>query len=144
LNLALGGTQANAAATDPVISTDGSVIAFSSGASNFVLNDTNNARDIFAITTGQTDAPLIVLPGLPAAQLGQPYVASATAVGGSKPLFWAVAAGQLPPGISLDPLTGTLSGLPVAAGEFQFTLLVMDNASPRRMASKRVTLVVKP
>lgn len=144
VSLALGGTQPNAAATAPVISADGSVIAFSSAATNFVLNDTNNARDIFAVTTGRTDAPLIVLPELPAAQLGQPYLATPTAIGGTKPLFWVIAAGQLPFGISLDPLTGAISGLPVAPGEFHFTLLVMDNAAPRRIASKRVTLVVRP
>jgi len=144
ISLALGGTQPNAAASDSVISADGSVIAFSSAASNFVLNDTNNARDIFAVATGRTDAPLIVFPGPPAARLGQPYAATPRAVGGTKPLFWAIAAGLLPPGISLDPLTGALSGLPVTPGEFHFTLLVMDNATPRRLASKRVRLVVVP
>jgi Tol biopolymer transport system component len=41
------GGQANGASARPAISRDGSVVAFSSGASNLVAGDTNNQSDVF-------------------------------------------------------------------------------------------------
>jgi hypothetical protein len=41
------GSQSNAAAENPWLSTDGSVIVFASNGSNLVNNDTNGKKDIF-------------------------------------------------------------------------------------------------
>ena len=48
LSVALGGGVGNGSSEAPVISADGSTVAYESEASNLVPDDTNKARDIFA------------------------------------------------------------------------------------------------
>lgn len=53
------------------------------------------------------------------------------AVGGQVPLTWTVALGLLPPGLTLNPTTGVLSGIPLVAGTFNVEIAVTDsNISP--------------
>lgn len=47
VSVASDGNEANRFSIDPAISADGRVIAFISGASNLVADDTNNLRDVF-------------------------------------------------------------------------------------------------
>src|SRR5262249_48322550 len=47
ISVATGGEQANSLSEDPVISSDGRFVAFTSYATNLVPNDTNNEADIF-------------------------------------------------------------------------------------------------
>jgi len=49
-----------------------------------------------------------------------------TATGGIPIYNWAISAGALPPGLSLDPFTGVLSGTPATSGIFNFTICVTD------------------
>ena len=142
LSLGLGGINPDGESVDPAISLDGTVVVFSSFATNLVPNDTNDARDIFLVTTGITDPPLIVVSRLPAAREGVPYQASLRAVGGTPPLFWIVEEGVLPSGLFLDPGTGALSGIPQEPGRFRFTVLVMDGDRPMRRGRKTLTLEV--
>jgi uncharacterized protein (TIGR03437 family) len=69
---------------------------------------------------------------LPDGKVGVSYTQGLTATGGTPPYKWAVAAGQLPPGIALTEgvLLGNsdLSGIPTAAGTFNFQLQVTDSA----------------
>ncbi len=51
INLDDTGTQANNQSDQPAISADGRYITYHSGASNLVLDDTNNASDIFVYDT---------------------------------------------------------------------------------------------
>uniref|UniRef100_A0A832HZT5 FlgD/Vpr Ig-like domain-containing protein n=1 Tax=Eiseniibacteriota bacterium TaxID=2212470 RepID=A0A832HZT5_UNCEI len=71
--------------------------------------------------------PIAVTPGaLAPATAGEPYAASLAAAGGSAPYCWAVTAGALPPGLALDRASGALSGTPLAAGSFSFTVSATD------------------
>jgi Tol biopolymer transport system component len=56
ISVATGGAQANAESRSPVMSADGSCVAFASFASNLVSGDTNGAWDIFIhdLATGAT------------------------------------------------------------------------------------------
>ncbi len=47
--------------------------------------------------------------------------------GGPSPYTWAIVGGQMPSGITLDPLTGQIAGTPRDRGDFVFTLQVIDN-----------------
>ncbi|MGH9799819.1 MAG: Ig domain-containing protein, partial [Blastocatellia bacterium] len=46
--------------------------------------------------------------------------------GGVNTITWSVSAGNLPPGLSLNPTSGGLSGIPTAAGIFNFTARATD------------------
>jgi len=144
LSLGMGGINPDSESFDTAMSLDGTTIAFTSAASNLVANDTGKTSDIFLVTTGISDPPIIVVSTLPAPRRGTPYAAALAAVGGTPPLFWTLTEGALPPGLFLDPSTGTLSGLPQRAGSYSFTVSVMDSDRPTRQASRTLTLVVKP
>jgi hypothetical protein len=68
--------------------------------------------------------------GLPGATLGTAYATALTATGGTSPYTWAVTSGTLPPGLSLNASTGSISGTPVLTGTFGFTAQVTDSTSP--------------
>ncbi len=55
-----------------------------------------------------------------------PYTASLSASGGQQPYAFTITAGALPSGLALDSTTGLISGTPVAAGNFPFTVQVKD------------------
>ena len=143
LSLGLDGINPNAESFDAAISQDGSTIAFTSSASNLALNDTNSTTDVFLITTGQLDPPMIVLSRLPATRAGAAYSAPLLTVGGTPPLTFSLSSGSLPPGIFLDSRSGRLVGMPQRAGRFQFTVAVMDADRPARLTRRTFTLLVK-
>ncbi len=144
LSLGMGGINPNGESLDATMSLDGTTIAFSSDATNLIASDTNSAGDVFVVSTGISDPPIIVVSTLPAPRRATPYAASLAAVGGTPPFFWTLTQGVLPPGLFLDPSAGTLSGVPQKAGSYTFTVLVMDSDRPTRQASRTLTLVVKP
>ena len=69
---------------------------------------------------------LLVGGSLPLGTVNKVYNAALTVRGGSAPYNFSVKAGSLPPGVSLSPGTGTISGKPVAPGIYQFEVSVTD------------------
>ncbi len=101
--------------------------------------DRNNRRDwdSGAASIGQLNPNLIVPfiePGLgirspmdlPLAHQNEPYQYTLEAGGGMEPYVWAVSEKELPAGLSLDPLTGEISGVAVSTGTASFTVEVTD------------------
>ena len=72
---------------------------------------------------------------------GEPYPERRVVVQGAAP-FTAVAAGDLPPGMAFDPVTGILSGTPSANGSFVFTVSADDGTAAE--ISKSYTLQIAP
>ncbi len=89
------------------------------------------AGQTFTITEGAagTSNPLAILtsPALPSGFTGVAYSAALNASGGQPPYTWS-ASGSLPPGLTLNPSTGAISGTPSTAGNFAFSTTVRDTA----------------
>ena len=113
---------------------------FSVFASDFVGASDSNS---YTLTVG---APTISLsPGsLPAGALGTAYSQSLLAFGGTAPYAFSLS-GVLPSGITLTP-TGLLSGTPLAAGSYTFSVNVTDSTTGNgpHTASISRTLVIAP
>jgi hypothetical protein len=101
----------------------------------------DDAPDGEAIITYTPVAPIAVTTtSLAAATLGQAYSAALAATGGVPPYTWAVTAGSLPTGLSLDPATGIISGTPAVPGTGAFTAGVTDSESPPMSASQALSI----
>ena len=77
--------------------------------------DLNNATGSQAYTIVIGTNSLVITPGsLPNATQGLQYNQTLSASGGSAPYTYSVSAGSLPAGLSLDPSSGALTGVPTA------------------------------
>ncbi len=86
---------------------------------------------------------LLVITGvspLPSGLTGSPYSSTFTASGGVPPYTWALAAGTLPPGLTLSS-AGVLSGTPTTAGTFNFSVTASDNSVTTPARPFQVTIV---
>jgi len=81
----------------------------------------------------------VTTTSLPGATLGARYAAPMLAAGGTTRYTWSVADRWLPPGLSLSP-AGVISGSPVLAGTFDFTVRAADPAGDTAAASLSVTV----
>jgi aminopeptidase N len=68
-----------------------------------------------------------------------PYTDTLIAKGGTPPYFWS---GTLPYNLTLDSLTGIISGVPADTGTFNCSVLVKDSSSPQKSNTKTLTLKV--
>jgi FtsP/CotA-like multicopper oxidase with cupredoxin domain len=84
--------------------------------------------------------PAITTTALPGGIVGTPYSQTLAATGGIAPLSWALSAGALPAGLTLNPATGVIAGTPTAAGSFSFTVQLSDAAG--RSATQPLGIVV--
>lgn len=77
---------------------------------------------------------------LPLAYTRQTNEIPLQAVDGEPPYRWSLTNGMLPQGMTLDTMTGKLTGMPSEPGVFPFTVAVTDSAVPPRTVSKGLTL----
>jgi hypothetical protein len=89
-------------------------------------------------------APMTVTTtSLPAAVSSQPYSTMLQATGGIAPYQWAVDAGALPPGLTLDGTTGTISGTAAKRGTWSFTIKATDSAAQPSSATQVLSIQVR-
>ncbi|WP_316837546.1 MBG domain-containing protein [Pedobacter nutrimenti] len=98
-----------------------------SGAFNFTITST----DAVSFTGSQAYTVTILIPtivlnpaSLPNGSLNSAYSQAITASGGTAPYSYTISSGSLPPGINL--LSGTLSGTPTTAGDYNFVVKATD------------------
>ena len=98
----------------------------------------------FTITAGDADgcrgsrpySIVIAAPGCPVITLtpgtlapgvtGSAYAQSVAGTGGTAPYTYLVSSGALPTGLTLNPATGVISGVPLQPGLFSFTIRPTD------------------
>ncbi len=78
-----------------------------------------------SVPSSQTPAqPVSMQTVLPGASVGSSYHGVLSVGGGRPPYSFDVSRGDLPPGLVLNSLTGSISGIPTRPGNFPFTITV--------------------
>lgn len=101
-------------------------------------------RDIGAYETQSVLPPdlAIATSSLTNGSVGVAYSRTLMASGGVTPYLWAIIAGNLPAGLTLNSQTGGISGVPITAGTFTFTARVSDAQNPADSATKSLSITV--
>ncbi len=101
---------------------------------------TPSTNGTYSIAVGPPPPLTITFPATccNAGTVGSSYLQNFFSSGGTAPFTWTVAAGKLPPGVTL---TGShLSGSPTTAGTSRFTIKVTDSAGNHATESGRITI----
>lgn len=125
----------------------GNVVA---GTFNFTVSVSDaaagNDSDPFSVTINAAPALNITTTTLTGGSVGSPYAATVTAVNGSGSYSWTLVSGSLPPGVTGIPGSGTpsigLSGVPTAAGTYNFTVQVQDGMGATDTQAYSVTISI--
>src|SRR6185437_3706188 len=87
----------------------------------------NTAPQTFTIIITPLPLSITTTSPLPNGTQGSAYSTTLAATGGATPYTWAVTAGSLPAGLSLDPVSGIISVTDVNAETQNFTVQVTDS-----------------
>ncbi|BCA53583.1 hypothetical protein W02_07230 [Nitrospira sp. KM1] len=113
----------------------------------FALQDSSSppqsVQKSFSITISDGPPPLSITTSspLPDGNVGRSYTVTVQAEGGTGALTWSVPSGSLPQNLNLDSATGTISGIPTAAGTSNFTLRVADGAGQTDAQPYSLTII---
>ena len=90
---------------------------------------TGSYAEVETVTLQVIPPPTISISpaAVPSATVAVAYSQTLSASGGTAPYGFAITAGSLPAGLSIDPSTGALAGTPTAAGTFNFTVTATDS-----------------
>lgn len=95
-------------------------------------------------STGLPGALAISTASLPNATVSVTYTQTVQASGGTSPYAWLITAGSLPGGLTLDPSTGIIGGIPTVLGTANFTLQCTDSAATPAVVTKPLSITVAP
>ena len=85
----------------------------------------------------------VTTTSLPQGLIGAVYGQTLAASGGTAPYTWSISSGSLPPGLTLTPSTGVLTGEFTSAGKSSFTVKVTDSSSPVQSATEALSITVQ-
>jgi putative Ig domain-containing protein/cellulase (glycosyl hydrolase family 5) len=125
------------------ITTTGAYTAPSVVTNTTVVVTAISAADI----TKKSSASVTVTPALkintvsiPGVNVNTSYSAAITASAGWPPFSWSVSSGSLPGGLTINSLTGVISGKPTQVGGFSFTVEVKDSSYPTQQSATLATV----
>jgi hypothetical protein len=95
----------------------------------FARDNVGNTSSVSTETYLFAPPPAITTTSLASGTVGSSYSQILTAGGGFPPYSWSMVLGSLPGGLSLDSVTGELSGTPTISGTFNFTVQLTDASS---------------
>jgi uncharacterized protein (TIGR03437 family) len=101
---------------------------------NFSYTAASSVTQSFSVT-----APFSITCGTGPAQLEVAYATSCPASYGTLPYTWSITSGALPAGLMLNTSTGAITGTPVVAGAYTYTVQVQDSSMPVLTASQTVS-----
>ena len=126
--------------TVATIDTGGLATGISAGATTISAT----LSDVVGATTLRVTTPLVITTtSLPNGIMNMAYMGTVTATNGTSPYLWSVSNGSLPAGLTLNPDSGAITGLPTAPGIFSFTVQVTDCSSPAQIATKSLSISVR-
>ncbi len=114
-------------------------------------DSTLSALKASLLTRTQQQLGLAILPKstLPNGSVGTPFSFPMKTWGGKAPFSWTVTSGQLPPGLTLNPSSGVIQGVPNKSGTYQFSVRITDSVvatqtgKPRTFVTRPIKLIVK-
>ncbi|WP_223394925.1 Ig domain-containing protein [Caulobacter segnis] len=89
----------------------------------------NTGYTQYTLAVAAASSVVVSPSSLPTPVLGVAYSQTISGSGGTSPYTFAVSAGSLPTGLSLNTSTGAISGTPTAAGACSFTIRATDSGS---------------
>lgn len=120
----------------------GTVAAKGTHAVTVTVTDGHGSTDTHDVTITVVNPTLTLTANQPDGVVDVPYVAPApTSAGGDGRYTYAITAGSLPSGLSLDTTTGVVSGTPDTPGDYTWTYTV---TSAGATATAEVTVVIAP
>jgi large repetitive protein len=114
------------------------------GAFTFTVQAREGSRSDTKTLTLAVVEQLVATGGtLSRAEVSRPFAYAPSAKGGLAPYTWALAGGTLPTGLALDPATGAIRGIPLAAGAFPVQLQLKDSAGFTATLPVPITVALK-
>jgi hypothetical protein len=103
-------------------------------------------QDVFLLDLSAGAAAIvpvaITTTAAPGGIAGTPYTFGVSTTGGSGVYQWSIAAGALPPGLTLNTTTGVISGTPSAASTSSVTIRAADASDSTNTALRTFTIVI--
>ncbi len=129
------------------LGTDGTVAGLPTSATfaNLIVAVSDSAGG-YATQTVSLDInnSLEVFPGpLSGGTVGSNYFGGLYASGGQQLQTWTILSGSLPPGLTLDPTSGNITGTPTNVGSYNFTAQVDDGCATTNLATS-ITIYTSP
>ncbi|HYI93632.1 MAG TPA: DUF4082 domain-containing protein [Bryobacteraceae bacterium] len=114
------------------------------GTSNFTIRVTDAATATANRNMSITIAPPIVITttALPRGTVGTAYSMTLVANGGTTPYTWSLVSGTLPPGLTLNATTGSITGTPTSAVTRSLNIRVSDSATPAARANRTLSITI--
>ena len=94
----------------------------------------------YTITITGNEGLIITTMSMPDGEVETVYNVSLLASGGTSPYTWSIARGNLPDGLTVDAVSGVISGTPTKKGNYNFTVQVSDNATLANTNTQRLRI----